>query len=171
MPSLLRLVPTQAARRADSRRYVHAFEAAERDRHGGEAAVAGDGGHDRVGTLAEIDLGRLLPDEPGDERVVDERVEREAGQNGGEKNPERGKHAQPYPPDDVREDAEDGERHKVDDPPQYPYEPVIDAFPTACTTVSMAPVVFRSSTRSRRNRAPIMRARTTTPMTLLLENG
>ena len=80
------------------RRDLHALEAPERDRHGGEAAVARHGGHDRVGPLPQVDLRRLLPHQPGDERIIDKRVDGEPREHGGEEDPEDGEDPMPALP-------------------------------------------------------------------------
>ncbi len=113
------------------RRDVHAMEALERHRNGREAAVAGHGGQDGVGPLAQVDLGRFLSHQPGEERIIDERVGCESCEHGDEEDPEHGKDADAGLAHDLRDDAEDGERHHQDDPFEYLHQPDIDPLDAA----------------------------------------
>ncbi len=71
----------------------------------------------------EIDLRRLFPHQPGDERIVDERVDGEPEEHGGEEDPQDGEDAHACLADDLCDDAEYGERHRENDPPEHLHEP------------------------------------------------
>src|SRR6185295_2916654 len=72
------------------------------------------------------DLWRLLSYKPGDERVVAEPVDGESNEHGDEEDPEDGEDSDACLADDLRDDAEDGERHREDNPSEYLHEPGID---------------------------------------------